>query len=167
MKLASIEILFIAFCSFFPYSLTVVHRGRQQKATKIGLDFTKNLPPFFENLQVDYGPKDSNEASVKVVEEKVVLPPTDSSLTFHGPRNDRQKEVVDAFLHAWKGYKTYAWGHDHLRPISKGGQNLFGLGLTLIDSLDTMLMMNLQEEFEEAKDWVSSSLSFSIDKVRT
>ena len=117
---------------------------------------------------MDYGRKDSNEASVNIVKEKVVLPPTDSSLTFHGPRTDRQKEVVDAFLHAWKGYQTYAWGHDHLRPISKDGQSSFGLGLTLIDSLDTMLMMNLQEEFEEAKDWVSSSsLSFSINKVRT
>ena len=64
-----------------------------------------------------------------------------------------------------KGYKTYAWGHDHLRPISKGAQNWFGLGLTLIDSLDTMLVMNLQDEFEEAKEWVSSNLSFSINKV--
>ena len=26
------EITFVAFCSFFPYSLTVVHRGRQQKS---------------------------------------------------------------------------------------------------------------------------------------
>ena len=47
--------------------------------------------------------KDSNEASENIVEEKVVLPPSDGSLTFHGPKNDRQKEVVDAFLHAWKG----------------------------------------------------------------
>ena len=46
--------------------------------------------------------KDSNEASEKNVEEKI-LPPPDGSLTFQGPKNDRQKAVVDAFLHAWKG----------------------------------------------------------------
>lgn len=61
-----------------------------------------------------------------------------------GPKNHRQQEVVNAFLHAWKGYRTYAWGQDHLRPISKTGQDWFGLGLTLVDSLDTMLIMNLE-----------------------
>ena len=54
----------------------------------------------------------------------LVLPPKDGSLVFRGPTNQRQKAVVDAFKHAWKGYKTYAWGHDHLRPISKGAINL-------------------------------------------
>jgi len=108
--------------------------------------------------------KDSNEAAEKNVEEHPILPPPDGSLTFKGPTNDRQKAVVDAFLHAWEGYKTYAWGHDHLRPISKGAQNWFGLGLTLIDSLDTMFVMNLRDEFDEARDWVSSNLSFSINK---
>ena len=43
-------------------------------------------------------------------------------------------------------------------------QNWFGLGLTLIDSLDTMYIMGLTDEFEEAKDWVSDSLDFSINK---
>jgi hypothetical protein len=23
------------------------------------------------------------------------------------------------FLHAWNGYKKYAWGHDDLKPLSK------------------------------------------------
>ena len=56
-------------------------------------------------------------------------------------------------------------GHDHLRPISKGAQNWFGLGLTLIDSLDTMYVMNLRDDFQEAKEWVSEHLNFSINKV--
>ena len=43
-------------------------------------------------------------------------------------------------------------------------QNWFGLGLTLIDSLDTMYIMGLTDEFEEAKDWVGESLDFSINK---
>lgn len=110
---------------------------------------------------------DSNEAAEKNEEQQqpiILLPPKDGSLKFSGPSNDKQKAVVEAFQHAWNGYKTYAWGHDHLRPISKGAQNWFGLGLTLIDSLDTMKIMNLNEEFEEAKEWVRESLSFSINK---
>ena len=43
-------------------------------------------------------------------------------------------------------------------------QNWFGLGLTLIYSLDTMYIMGLTDEFEEAKDWVGESLDFSINK---
>ena len=106
--------------------------------------------------------EDSNQAAENDVEKE--LPPKDGSLKFSGPKNERQKAVVEAFKHAWKGYQNYAWGHDHLRPISKGAQNWFGLGLTLIDSLDTMWMMNLTEEFEEAKEWVASSLTFKINK---
>ena len=30
------------------------------------------------------------------------------------------------FLHAWQGYKLYAWGHDELRPLSKGSHDWYG-----------------------------------------
>ncbi|ODN06102.1 Endoplasmic reticulum mannosyl-oligosaccharide 1,2-alpha-mannosidase [Orchesella cincta] len=85
-------------------------------------------------------------------------------LKLDGPKNQRQQEVVNAFLHAWKGYKTFAWGQDHLRPISKTGQDWFGLALTLIDSLDTMYIMGLQKEYFEARDWVDNSLSFDLNR---
>lgn len=64
---------------------------------------------------------------------------------FTGPSNDRQTAVVAAFKHAWKGYKEFAWGYDNLRPISKVSSNWFGLGLTIVDSLDTIYIMDLQE----------------------
>jgi mannosyl-oligosaccharide alpha-1,2-mannosidase len=31
---------------------------------------------------------------------------------------ERQNAIKDAFLHAWDGYKQYAFGHDELKPIS-------------------------------------------------
>uniref|UniRef100_A0A3Q1BVN6 alpha-1,2-Mannosidase n=1 Tax=Amphiprion ocellaris TaxID=80972 RepID=A0A3Q1BVN6_AMPOC len=73
---------------------------------------------------------------------------------------DRLEAVRDAFRHAWKGYKDHAWGHDELKPISKSFSEWFGLGLTLIDSLDTMWIMGLKEEFAEARRWVEKELSF-------
>ncbi|XP_033828217.1 mannosidase, alpha, class 1B, member 1b [Periophthalmus magnuspinnatus] len=69
--------------------------------------------------------------------------------------------VKDSFRHAWQGYKDFAWGHDELRPISKSYSEWFGLGLTLIDALDTMWIMGLKTEFEEAKAWVATELSFN------
>lgn len=73
----------------------------------------------------------------------------------------RVEAVRDAFRHAWKGYKDHAWGHDELKPISKSFGEWFSLGLTLIDSLDTMWILGLKEEFAEARAWVEKELSFS------
>jgi len=58
---------------------------------------------------------------------------------------DRLEAVCDAFRHAWKGYKAYAWGHDELKPISRSFGEWFGLGLTIVDSLDTMWILGLKE----------------------
>ena len=52
---------------------------------------------------------------------------------------------MNAFKHAWAGYKKYAWGHDELLPISKAFNDWFGVGLTLIDALDTMFIMGLKD----------------------
>ena len=85
----------------------------------------------FENL-----PQNGIDSLEKKKKKKII---------FNGPSNDRQKSVVDAFLHAWKGYTSYAWGHDHLRPISQTYNDWFHLGLTIIDSLDTMYIMGLDK----------------------
>lgn len=66
-------------------------------------------------------------------------------LPFSVPINERQMAVIEAFRHAWKGYKDFAWGHDELKPLSKSYSEWFGLGLTLIDALDTMWILGLKE----------------------
>ncbi|GAA6082506.1 mannosidase, alpha, class 1B, member 1b [Tachysurus ichikawai] len=73
---------------------------------------------------------------------------------------NRLEAVRDAFRHAWKGYTDFAWGHDELKPISKSYSEWFGLGLTLIDALDTMWILGLKKEFEDARQWVATQLSF-------
>jgi hypothetical protein len=50
------------------------------------------------------------------------------------------------------------------QPQSKNGVNSFGgLGATLVDSLDTLYIMGLKDEFQRARDWVADSLSFDKD----
>ncbi|KAK4877708.1 hypothetical protein RN001_010214 [Aquatica leii] len=95
---------------------------------------------------------------------KHVLARPNIGVQFPEPLGERQEAVVEAFKHAWKGYKRFAWGHDHLKPISETYHDWFGLGLTLVDSLDTMYLMGLKKEFLEAKDWVENHLHF--DKNR-
>ena len=42
-------------------------------------------------------------------------------LVVQGQQSNRKyaAEVRAEFLHAWTGYKKYAWGHDDLKPLSK------------------------------------------------
>ena len=70
----------------------------------------------------------------------------------------KRDAVVDAFRWAWKGYTESAWGRDTLKPISKTGEDWFGLGLTLIDGLDTMWLMGMKKEFAAAREWVATNL---------
>lgn len=72
-------------------------------------------------------------------------PEQGASFSFSVPINERQLAVIEAFRHAWKGYKDFAWGHDELKPLSKSYSEWFGLGLTLIDALDTMWILGLKE----------------------
>ncbi|KAJ3318435.1 Mannosyl-oligosaccharide 1,2-alpha-mannosidase IB [Blyttiomyces sp. JEL0837] len=65
--------------------------------------------------------------------------------------------------HAWKGYKKYAWGHDELKPVSKkhhDWHSTYQLLHTPIDSLDTLLIMNLTTEYNEAKKLILDKLKF-------
>ncbi|KAI6903252.1 class I alpha-mannosidase [Hortaea werneckii] len=66
-------------------------------------------------------------------------------------RQGRQAAVKDAFLHSWQGYKEYAWAQDEVAPISGVPQGNFGgWGATLVDSLDTLWIMGLEEDFKLA-----------------
>lgn len=67
-------------------------------------------------------------------------------------------------LHAWNNYKLYAWGKNELRPVSRGSNGgPFGnadIGATIIDSLDTLYIMGLDEEYQKGRDWVEKKFSF-------
>lgn len=69
-------------------------------------------------------------------------------------------------LHAWRGYKTYAWGKNELRPVSKRGHTagIFGrqdMGATIVDALDTLYIMGCMEEFNEGRSWIQYHLDFN------
>ncbi|KAJ5965800.1 hypothetical protein N7481_012514 [Penicillium waksmanii] len=82
-------------------------------------------------------------------------------------RIKRQRAVRNTFQHSWNGYKTYAWLRDELTPTSGGYKSsLGGWAVTLIDSLDTLLIMDLDKEFEAALEAVHY-IDFSTPKLAT
>jgi mannosidase alpha-like ER degradation enhancer 2 len=69
------------------------------------------------------------------------------------------------FLHAWNGYKTYAWGHDGFKPVSKTYYDWYGTPfyLTAVEALDTMTLMGLTEEADSTREFIATHLSFDRD----
>ena len=83
------------------------------------------------------------------------------------PVNRRQlaAEVKAEFLHAWTGYKKYAWGHDDLKPLSKTHHDWYAqpLLMTPVDALDTLIIMGFKDEAARTKQYILDSLSFNKD----
>uniref|UniRef100_F7DPK8 alpha-1,2-Mannosidase n=1 Tax=Equus caballus TaxID=9796 RepID=F7DPK8_HORSE len=80
-------------------------------------------------------------------------------------RTQREK-VKEMMQFAWQSYRRYAMGKNELRPLTKDGYegSMFGglSGATVIDSLDTLYLMELKEEFQEAKAWVEESFHLNV-----
>ncbi|KAF2201723.1 class I alpha-mannosidase-like protein [Delitschia confertaspora ATCC 74209] len=85
-------------------------------------------------------------------------------------RDERQKrrEAVKAtFLRSWEAYKKHAWLQDEVTPISGGYKNPFGRrGATLVDALDTLLIMGLDKEFKNALSALKK-IDFSTSEAST
>jgi hypothetical protein len=58
-------------------------------------------------------------------------------------KKEMAEKVKAEFVHAWNGYKTYAWGHDALKPLSKTYRDWYAepLLMTPVDAFETMRLM--------------------------
>jgi mannosidase alpha-like ER degradation enhancer 2 len=74
-------------------------------------------------------------------------------------------QVRGEFLYAWNAYKQYAWGHDELKPLSKGHHDWYNhtLLMTPVDALDTMVLMGLTDEANKTREYIDQNLSFDQD----
>lgn len=66
-------------------------------------------------------------------------------------------QIRNVFKKSWTGYRELAWEHDELKPVSGEFKDPFaGWRATLVDALDTLWMMGLKDEFEDAVKAVST-----------
>ncbi|KAJ2368342.1 hypothetical protein IW150_005434, partial [Coemansia sp. RSA 2607] len=82
---------------------------------------------------------------------RITIPPRvdDGNDTAHTDK-ERRAAVRSAMRHAWEGYHQHAFGHDELLPVSnKSNDKWGGWGVTLIDALDTLYIMELYDEFDQ------------------
>lgn len=70
--------------------------------------------------------------------------------------HERLAAVKEAAQHAWKGYRDHGWGFDEVTPVTGHGKASFcNWGATLVDSLDTLWIMGMKDEFEDAVNQTS------------
>ena len=77
------------------------------------------------------------------------------------------EQVRDEFLHAWNGYKQFAWGSDEVHPVSGTASDFFikghSFGLSIIEALDTLYVMELDDELATCVKWLQTHLDFDVD----
>jgi mannosyl-oligosaccharide alpha-1,2-mannosidase len=66
-------------------------------------------------------------------------------------RLERQASVKKTFKKCFASYKNRAWMKDELSPISGGSRDAFGgWAATLVDALDTLHIMGMEDELQDA-----------------
>lgn len=66
-------------------------------------------------------------------------------------RVERQAKVKAELERSWSGYRKHAWINDELSPVSGKYRDPFcGWAATLVDSLDTLWIAGMKDEFDEA-----------------
>lgn len=74
---------------------------------------------------------------------------------YHYLSESRAKHLRDSFCFAWGNYRERAWGADEIHPVDgTPGRDWGGIGMTLLDSIDTLKILGLEKDFELAKEWV-------------
>lgn len=88
--------------------------------------------------------------------------PSEASITESDTKGrTRAAQIKEKMKWIWDNYHKHAWGRDELKPVSHHGNDPWGsMGVTLVDTLDTLWLMDLKEEFWQARDWVRDRLSF-------
>ncbi|KAL8808429.1 MAG: hypothetical protein Q9223_003813 [Gallowayella weberi] len=70
-------------------------------------------------------------------------------------REAKLDEIRKTFAFSWDGYRKNAWMQDELSPVSGNYRNPFcGWAATLVDSLDSLWILGMKKEFDEAAEAV-------------
>jgi ER degradation enhancer, mannosidase alpha-like 2 len=103
----------------------------------------------------------AKDTQAKAPEAAPTRPMTDAE------KAETAEKVRAETLHAWDGYKKYAWGHDALKPLSRQPFDWYGEGhsllMTPVDALDTLTLMGAKAQADEARQIIDTKLNFDQD----
>lgn len=131
-----------------------------QKRVKIAVKVLTGLIVAY--IVISWATSPSNDSQVKPIKKKQPVVAASGDELW----NSRRDEVKGAFMASWSDYSKNAWGYDVYAPITGKGKNIKNsgpLGWIIVDSLDTLILMDLKEELEDAKSWVNHELTYDLD----
>ena len=97
--------------------------------------FAQGEPQHLPRLQHDFGEEDRDVRRIRL---------------------ERLGLVKKSFAHSWAGYKMNAWMKDELQPVEGGSVTSFGgWAASLVDTLDTLWIVGMKQEFKEAVEAVA------------
>jgi mannosidase alpha-like ER degradation enhancer 2 len=110
----------------------------------------------------------TNTKTARFLSIFLLLTIVSTSFAQNGRKIDKKQmaaQVKSEFLHAWNGYKKYAWGHDDLKPLTKTYKDWYGqtLLMTPVDSLDTLYLLGFKAEADATRKYITENLSFDKD----
>ncbi|CAE6521388.1 unnamed protein product [Rhizoctonia solani] len=80
---------------------------------------------------------------------------------------ENAQHVIEVFQSAYQSYKSFAWGHDSLAPLTNNYiDDRNGWGATIVDSLSTMHIMGLEDLFKEGVEF-TLNIDFSRSKTNS
>lgn len=75
-------------------------------------------------------------------------------------RETKASHIREAMVNAFAHYQRYAWGRDELKPVSHSAHEWLHLGITIVDSLDTLYIMGLHDLYNQSVKWIRDNLKF-------
>lgn len=153
-------VLLLTLCLFF-LTFTFWRRDRQSQWVSPASELAYTPKSRWKQLPVRYPPETLKQIPTGPAKH---LPrvqhsfesETDSAKSI---REARRAEVKRQAQRCWRSYHENAWMYDELAPRSGKGRNTFGgWAATLVDSLDTLWIMDLKSEFN-----ISVSAVMDID----
>lgn len=80
--------------------------------------------------------------------------------------NTLQQDVRNVTRALYRTYFTHCRGRDEFIPTTNNCADWYNIGLTTLDSIDTLLLMGLRPEYEASRQWAETSLNFSAIRGR-
>lgn len=122
--------------------------------------FWKTVPTHYPPASIRPLPTERPKSFPKVQASKFPKPTPE--------REEHRQAVKSVFTRCWTSYKAKAWLADEMTPVTGQSKNPFGgWGATLVDSLDTLWIMGMRDEFSEAVA-AAATIDFTktnLDKV--
>lgn len=146
-------VFIVCFLFFFALVLNSTHPitiseviTREQPENKINNKIDKSIA-YYNDIYNYVDPRLISSLSSPLYDNKFPLIAADP---------EKANAVKEAFLHAYNSYKTFCWKHDELQPITKKCKDTLNAGLTIVDSITTLYIMNLTKEYREARDFIAN-----------